>query len=218
MSRWLPSCWQQSVFYALLISALLLIGKGLYIPLKAEVAQQLMQSAWERALTFPDKQSGTGRDKIAHIARPWPWADTQIIGKLKYKDHEDFVLAGLNTRNLAFGPSALMNFSDNFNKEQSKNVVIAGHRDTHFAYLKKVKVGDIFSFEQADAHTKFQVTDVMVVPETAFEVTAPTNVPALTLITCYPFESIEINPRFRYVVRAIELPTAQLVARQPLSF
>ncbi|MEZ5667891.1 MAG: class D sortase [Alphaproteobacteria bacterium] len=84
--------------------------------------------------------------------------------------------------------------------------VIAGHRETHFAFLRDLRVGETLSVTDSDGRvTTYRVTDARVVDGRTTRVGGPTpaDAPAtLLLVTCYPFDSEEIGPE-RYVVTAV---------------
>jgi sortase A len=86
------------------------------------------------------------------------------------------------------------------------NAAIAGHRDTHFETLKTAALGDLvyLTSRQQDHIVKqvYRVTDIRIVDQYDLDVLAPTPQSSITLITCYPFDSIEPNPTQRYIVHA----------------
>ena len=96
-----------------------------WIPLKAELAQVLLEQAWRRS------EAG------AIVARPWPWADTHPVAELQIPrlGLRQLVLDGASGRNLAFGPTALTPVS-------GADVVLSAHRDTHFSALQDLQPGD----------------------------------------------------------------------------
>jgi sortase A len=81
------------------------------------------------------------------------------------------------------------------------NVVLAGHRDMHFAPLRRVEVGDRLSLITPDGTFEYVVNAVSIVDPHEVEIERPTDRPVLTLITCYPFEYLGSAP-YRLVVRA----------------
>lgn len=81
------------------------------------------------------------------------------------------------------------------------NVVLAGHRDTFFHPLRRIRPGDIIRL-QADAETfEYRVESTSVVSSTDVQVLRPSNTRSLTLITCFPFEYVGAAPN-RFIVRA----------------
>lgn len=91
---------------------------------------------------------------------------------------------------------------------QPGNIGIAGHRDTTFRALRGVKVGDPLLLTTADRTYEYRVSRTWIVEPADVEVLDPTERPALTLVTCYPFSFIGSAPK-RYIVRA------DLVAERP---
>jgi sortase A len=81
------------------------------------------------------------------------------------------------------------------------NVGIAGHRDTTFRPLRRVKIGDRMILKTTSGSFEYRVTDTTVVAPDAIHVLGPTPVPTLTLVTCYPFTFIGHAPK-RFIVTA----------------
>lgn len=165
------------------------LGQGAYIPAKAWVAQELMQRAWRRS-------SGT----VAH--RPWPWADTAPIARLRARQGsvELIVLAGSSGRTLAFGPGHM---SASVLPGEVGNSVIAGHRDTHFQFLKYLSLGDSLEVERPDGrYYRYRVIDMDVVDSRRGSLTLDTDEPMLSLVTCYPFDATDTGGPMRFVATA----------------
>jgi sortase A len=166
------------------------LGQGAYIPAKAWLAQELMQRAWLRV--------GAGEDRAA----PWPWADTWPVARLSAKSHDVdlIVLAGGSGRTLAFGPGHL---SASALPGEIGNMVIAGHRDTHFAFLRDVQPGTRVSVESfAGVTTEYEVIGRNVVDSRKGSLLLDTDDAVLTLVTCYPFDAVDPGGPLRYVVTA----------------
>lgn len=166
------------------------LGAGAYIPAKAWLAQELMQRAWLRA----------GRD--VERPAPWPWADTWPVARLTSKSHEIdlIVLAGGSGRTLAFGPGHL---SASAMPGDIGNTVIAGHRDTHFQFLRSVEAGELLSLESASGQRHvYKVIGADVVDSRRGSLVLDTDAAMLTLVTCYPFEAREPGGPLRYIVTA----------------
>ena len=84
---------------------------------------------------------------------------------------------------------------------QAGNVGIAGHRDTTFRALRNIHVGDALEFKTADRLYRYRISKTWIVGPDDVYVLDPTPQPALTLVTCYPFEFVGHAPR-RFIVRA----------------
>jgi sortase A len=93
---------------------------------------------------------------------------------------------------------------------QPGNVGIAGHRDTTFRALRHIRVGDALEFKTVDRLYRYRISKTMIVGPDDVYVLDPTAAPALTLVTCYPFEFVGHAPR-RFIVRA------DLVGEEPVA-
>ena len=84
---------------------------------------------------------------------------------------------------------------------------MAGHRDTHFAFLETLENGDSLTVQRADgARQRFQVSSQEVVDSQAHPLQIPRNDRQLILITCYPFDALTPGGPLRYVVIATLTP------------
>jgi sortase A len=165
-------------------------GRFCWIEAKAALAQQLMLRAWRES-------QGGGGD-----VRPWPWADTFPVARLAVPrlGVEQLVLEGASGRTLAFGPGHL---SGTPLPGAPGNAVISGHRDTHFAYLRRLRVGDRILVESRDGRCRgYVVEGARVVDRTEVAIAGDTRDTRLTLVTCYPFDAVRPGGPLRYVVVA----------------
>jgi sortase A len=87
----------------------------------------------------------------------------------------------------------------------SGNVGLAGHRDTFFRPLRRIKVGDEIRLTTMAGTFKYRVVSLRVVLPEAIEVLHDTPLPTLTLVTCYPFDFIGTAPQ-RLIVHAEMIP------------
>lgn len=168
------------------------LGQGAWIPAKAWLAQELMVKAWKRA--------GAGAAEPV----PWPWADTWPVARLIAQDGRinQIVLAGGSGRTLAFGPGHL---DASALPGARGNSVIAGHRDTHFAFLKDLALGEALVVESVDGvRHRYTVVDLDVVDARRASIVLDSDEAMLTLVTCYPFEAREPGGPLRYVVTAVK--------------
>lgn len=166
------------------------LGQGAYIPAKAWLAQELMQRAWTR--------TGTGEIR----ATPWPWADTWPVARITARSGEVdlIVLAGASGRTLAFGPGHM---GASAMPGETGNVVIAGHRDTHFQFLKDVQHGELLKVESTKGvQHLYKVVGVDIVDSRKGSLLLDTDAAMLSLVTCYPFDARESGGPLRYVVTA----------------
>lgn len=161
-------------------------AQAAWIPLKAELAQWLMQRAWDAA------RAGDP------AARPWPWADTRPVAVLRVPrlGIRQWVLEGQSGRNLAFGPV----FAGGANSGRDR--VISGHRDTHFRFLERLRPGDRIELQDPDGTRTFEVRYLDVVDSRRAELVLEPGVERLSLVTCYPFDAASAGGPLRYVVTA----------------
>jgi sortase A len=81
------------------------------------------------------------------------------------------------------------------------NIAIAGHRDGFFRGLKDVRVGDAIELRTPQGTDTYVVDRLQIVSPKDVSVLRPTDVPSLTLVTCYPFYFVGSAPQ-RYIVTA----------------
>jgi LPXTG-site transpeptidase (sortase) family protein len=86
------------------------------------------------------------------------------------------------------------------------NTGLAAHRDTFFRRLGSIEMGDEIRVVTPDGTFQYVVEETMVVNPTDVWVLDPTDEPALTLVTCYPFRFIGSAPQ-RFIVRAALIPS-----------
>jgi sortase A len=166
------------------------LGQGAYIPAKAWLAQELMVRAWMRSHEDDDR----------HV--PWPWADTWPVARLVARsgDVNLIVLAGGSGRTLAFGPGHL---SASALPGETGNSVIAGHRDTHFSFLREVEVGESLTIERIGGRRHiYKIVGIDVVDSRRGSLLLDTDAAVLSLVTCYPFGAVDSGGPLRYVVTA----------------
>ena len=170
--------------------SLIFLGKGTWIYVKAELAQILLERAWAA--------TKAGENEV----RPWDWADTWPVARLRAPrlDVSRLVLDGATGRTLAFGPGHLLGSA---RPGARGNTVLAGHRDTHIAFLNDLEQGDPLWLETPDGEEQlYRVETMSVVERSRTDALEPTADAVLTLVTCYPFDAVLPGGPLRYVVRA----------------
>lgn len=179
---------RRALIFMLVLLGAALLAAGVWMPVKAELAQQLLNRAW--SATKDDRRN----------VRPWPWADTWPVARLRLPNAAEplTVLAGASGRNLAFAP-ALM---DGSALPGTAGVsVIAGHRDTHFRALEKLSVGDQFEIELPDGATyHYDVEAVDVIDTDSARLRLDADESLVALVTCWPFDAVAPGGSLRYVV------------------
>src|SRR5688500_15222194 len=84
---------------------------------------------------------------------------------------------------------------------ESGNVGLAAHRDTFFRRLGEIREDDEVRIVTPEGTFSYRVKNTQVVDPKDVWVLDPTDAPALTLVTCYPFTFVGSAPR-RFIVRA----------------
>lgn len=168
-----------------------LVGEGAWIHVKAKLAQALIGNAWQAAR----------HESIA--VRPWPWADMSPVALLEAPSHRirQVVLSGASGRTLAFGPAHL----DASAAIGSDGVIaLAGHRDTHFAFLEAVRSGDALVLTDTRGRRQtYRVTTTEVADARSDRLRLHPGGRRLVLVTCYPFDAVDPGGPLRFVVTAV---------------
>ena len=173
----------------LAVTGLFLSGHGAYIQAKAWLAQVLLERAFAETIA-------TG-----HPATPWSWADTFPVARIEMRRlHESaIVLAGSSGQALAFGPGHLELTPD---AGERGVAVYAAHRDTHFRFLRNVRIGDDIDITRSDGKT---FVTGRIEPRSYASI-RPARDPLasgyeLVLSTCWPFDALVSGPE-RYLLHA----------------
>jgi len=109
------------------------------------------------------------------------------------------VYSGTDPRTLARGAGWL---PESAPLGASGNAAIAAHRDSFFAPLERVAVGDVLQLRTSRGDHAYKVTEIRIVDPLDVSVLDPSEEPVLTLITCYPFRYVGAAPD-RFIVRAV---------------
>lgn len=176
-------------FTILLVSIGFLISGG-YMDAKATLSQVLIAHAWAHNV-----------DRKQPSAKPWAWADTTAVAKLSVAELgiTRYVMVDASGQSLAFGPGHM---ATSALPASAGHSMIAGHRDSHFAFLKDVRVGMQIEVENyLGQQTQYRVTQLDVIDTTTDALYASED-DMLTLVTCYPFEGMTSNTAQRYLVHA----------------
>ena len=172
--------------------SLCLAASAAWIPLKADLAQWLIERSWRSM-----RADGTA-------SPPWPWADTAPVALLSAPGLgvRLIVLEGNSGRNLAFGPVLA------HRTPGSRDLVVSGHRDTHFRFLRNLLPGDRLSWIGQGVSREFVVRELEVVDSRTREMVLDPAVERLSLVTCYPFDILTPGGPLRYVVTAYPVMSA----------
>jgi sortase A len=169
--------------------SLFLFGQSAWIFAKAQLAQVLLERAFSQSIV-----SG-------QPVKAWGWADTWPIARIEISGIQAsaIVLHGSSGEALAFGPALL---DETAAIGERGTAVISAHRDTHFAFLKDVVVGDRISITRGDGLVfTYRVTGTSIVDWNTSGIDRHANGFNLVLATCYPFDAITRGSQ-RYLVHA----------------
>jgi sortase A len=175
---------------AVLLVACCILAQGFWVEAKAWLAQGLIAAAW------------AGTDSEADTIPPWPWADTWPVAHLEVPrlGVKRYILAGVSGRTMAFGPGWAMQTA---RPGSSGASLIAGHRDTHFRFLKKLRYGDRLLVDTpGDGKVVYRVTTTEIVHQRQHGLMSGHRGQRLLLVTCYPFDALLPGGELRYLVWA----------------
>ncbi|MBV9765277.1 MAG: class D sortase [Acidobacteriaceae bacterium] len=184
---------KRRVELALLLSGVLLLGSSGWKLLKYEVVQH--HPGWYSQLTVPTLPGAPAYFRLLRASRATP----RIIGRLYIPRLEVSVLVvdGAEEDSLELGA---WHVPGTASIGGAGNTVIAGHRDTTFRALRKVRSGDFIRIEPGETYS-YIVDTLRVVDPGDIRVLQSDGSSTLTLITCYPFQFIGDAPK-RYVIQA----------------
>jgi sortase A len=184
------------VILILALAGLILFGQGAHIHAKALLAQVLLQRAFAETVA-------TGRD-----TKPWSWADTWPVARIEIKriGASAIVLSGSSGQALAFGPGHV-EFTANAGERGI--AVYSAHRDTHFRFLKRVRIGDEIEVTRRDGKTfRYRADSQSVVRFDQSGIDPLSDNSELVLSTCWPFDAVTPGPD-RYLLHATLIGPSQ---------
>ncbi len=166
-----------------------LFAQGIYIHLKAIVAQVLLERAFVQSV------------ETGQAVKPWSWADTWPVARVSVPRlmAQAIVLEGSSGQALAFGPGRLPGSAV---AGEPGTAVYAAHRDTHFAFIGQVVVGDRLMVTRDDGREiTFDVTGTSIVSWDNSGIDVYASGRNLVLATCWPLDARTAGP-LRYLVHA----------------
>ena len=121
-------------------------------------------------------QSGSERFTPPDLGPAMAWLSVPRLGS------SWFVFPGLGDEELRLGPGHMPGSALPGAKG---NVIIAGHRDTHFRVLKDIRAGDELVVETRQGRFRYTVAKISIVKPTNTKALEDTAGPVMNLITCY---------------------------------
>jgi len=150
------------------------------VPFPTTLAASQVKLAANQAAASPKEGAKIGSLSIPVLKQSWP------------------IIQGTGTNDLKKGVG---HFLQSVLPGAKDNCVLSGHRDTVFAKLGKVKIGDRLIVQSAAGTFTYEVKRIRIVHQDDKTVIVHTDHAVLTLTTCYPFHFIGSAPD-RYIVSA----------------
>lgn len=218
MTRWARRS-ALAVSVALGIGGLGMIAQGVAVPIKAEIAQDRLERAFEQRLA--SNEAGARRKHDARTTGPTPplkgrglmrppaphTTSIQAAGPIARLSIErlgvkEIVLAGNGSHEqLAQGPTMVKR-----SNASSAVTVLAAHRDTHFLFIRDLRKGDEVTLQfVTGAIERYRVTRFETVRWDEFTYPLDPARPLLALATCYPFGGTEYGGPWRRIAWAEKL-------------
>jgi sortase A len=177
------------------------LGYYVFASIDASLTQRQLAQSFEESRTHVGVPAqATLNNSTADLQKAPTQSGSRLVGRLEIPNLNlsSVILEGVGSQTLRVGLGHVPGTSM---PGQPGNVVIAGHRDTFFRPLRKMKICDELSIDTTTRTYYYQVR--------SFEIVDPHNVNALrfhnknelTLITCYPFSYIGLAPK-RFIVHA----------------
>ena len=162
-----------------------ILGHDLYLGAKAVLARALIRQAFVRHLADGD------------LHPPWSWADMAPVARLDFPDNDirRYVLTGATGESLAFDVGHIHGTAY---PNRTGNCVLTGHRDGRFAFLERLRPGDLVVVRTFGSTREYRVDSGTVVSAGDTTVLANDG-DRLTLVTCWPFDGLT-RSTLRYVV------------------
>ncbi|MCF6457807.1 sortase [Pseudoalteromonas sp. MMG024] len=164
---------------------LVLVFKSSYVYGKAQLAQFLLWQAWQE-----------NKADANHKQKAWYYADGYPVGELvvESKSISQIVLNEASNRNLAFAPGIW--------HHPSNNILVAAHNDTHFSFVKELKLGEKISYQaQGKGQQHFKVVNKIHVGYRDSNWLLGLE-GYLVLITCVRRNGLDLVPQGRVVIVA----------------
>lgn len=211
-SRWV---WAER---ALLLIGILCLGIYAWSWLDTWLFDRAQNARLEQALAHPEKKrpaaetdsfesfrKGAERELPEKKSSAPAPAEGELIGRIAVErlGVSAIVLEGVGNRELRRGAGHIP--ATPLPEQGKGNVGIAAHRDSFFRALKDIREDDTIELTTLDGTFRYKVEWTKIVKPTDISVLEPTDEPALTLVTCYPFYYVGSAPK-RFIVRAYRIP------------
>lgn len=179
-----------------IVAGLALLSYAGVVVLKARAHQRSFEAA-------PTAEATTAAPLPVSASAPSPLIEGATIGEIRVDriGLKTVVTQGETDAILDLGAGHL---ADTPWLGQPGNIVLAGHRDTVFRPLARIRAGDVIEVTGHSATVRYTVISTKVVEPTDLSVLDASDGNTLTLITCFPFVYVGHAPH-RFIVRANEI-------------
>jgi len=172
---------------ALFIAGAGMLGYAIFTIAQSHIMQRYETLQFDRTLALP------ANHRTKHVVPGDP------IGKLTIPSTgiSAIVLEGTDSGTLKMAPGHIPGTAL---PGEAGNVAIAGHRDTFFRNLERIRSGDTVRLTTLRGTYHYRVDATEVVDPARTDVLESSGSPTFTLVTCYPFHWIGPAPK-RFIVR-----------------
>ena len=202
------------ILVGIFLSSIFLFGYALFKILWAEYSVNQAIEKWDRQIQVEQRefQEEIRAENLIGDREPEPELNKPIQGEKKKPIMGDVVgkleidrlqrtlpiLQGSDTLILEKGVGHL---PESVLPGEIGNSVLAGHRDTVFRGLGKLKKGDVVTIETRDGNFQYEIIGYKIVDQDYRGIRLAHDKQMLTMITCYPFDFIGPAPK-RYILTA----------------
>jgi sortase A len=203
----------------LILVGVLCLGYYLYTYTEATLYQAFEDRELDKILSDATVSgtSGTAREEVVPPPETAPrrtFAEGSTVGRIEIPrlGVSAVIRAGSDARTLRLAVGYIPGTGL---PGERGNFGLAGHRDTFFRKLRDINPDDEIRIVTTDGVFRYHVQRTSIVMPEDVWVLDSTNYPALTLVTCYPFNYIGSAPK-RFIVRAA-LQATEAPARSTIS-
>ncbi|MEK5494654.1 class D sortase [Paenibacillus sp. FSL R7-0297] len=166
------------------------------IPIQAD-QRHSVKSSIAVPVEAGDSSSIPPQDDILYPIRP---LEGDVIGKLIIPALQQIlpIIHGTDEDELEEG---IGHFSESVLPGENNNSVLSGHRDTVFAKLGELEIGNELVVDTSAGSFTYKISAIRIVDKDDKTIIVPTDHAVLTVSTCYPFHFIGAAPD-RYILIA----------------
>ena len=180
-----------------LLAAALLISESALIRFKAWLGPILLRQAWAESLATNQP------------VKTWYWADMYPEARLMVPSLGIDLIA-LNSSSgeaLSWGPGLWRAAADGPTDGATETLaILTGHRDTHFRFLSDIELGmTVQRIDDQGVRHDYVAEKTQIVDVRTDQITKPDDGEWLLLVTCHPFDGVNPDTPYRYLVWARQI-------------